>query len=678
MKINERVISTAGRTGYGQRLWPVSALLSVAVLIPTCCVLWFMSQAVNNERLVVRQKLVDAYRGQLETIRSRLDADWHEQIAALSVVGHTLSPAAVFSRAVRGGNWDAVVLYGLSGELLYPSSTSTAESLPPEEPVSSSEWELAEQLERSGDAEAAANAYARIAGGAATPTVAARAVQARVRCLLKSDPREAAIGVLCDALQDEAYWRVYDQGRSIAAASALLALELIAHPNRPEYVWVRDRLVSFLNDYEGNELSSGQRLFLMERLHDMARGGARFPTLQAERLAAAYVASVPSSEAMTAPRKLIPTGLPGIWSVASADGSAVGLISEERIQTRANALLGSRLRPSGATVSLMPAARFRESGLAPFVRMPAGEVLADWELALTLDGPNPFDAAAQRRVTVYVWIGLLVIASTLVLTGLAVRYVGRQVKLTRLKNDLIATVSHELKTPLSSIRALVDTLLERDGSDPVRTREYLEMIARENARLSRLIDNFLTFSRMERGRHAFTLVRCRPEQVIQAAYDSMRDRLAAPDCSFELDVAADLPDITADADAMVTVLLNLLDNAWKYTGDSKRISLRAYATGDDVCFEVSDNGIGLSRRVSRRVFERFYQVDQSLARRAGGCGLGLSIVAYIVRAHGGRVAVRSQLGRGSTFTVCMPAAGGTCAHEGIGGAESHCSETGVA
>jgi signal transduction histidine kinase len=116
-----------------------------------------------------------------------------------------------------------------------------------------------------------------------------------------------------------------------------------------------------------------------------------------------------------------------------------------------------------------------------------------------------------------------------------------------------------------------------------------------------------------------------------------------------------LPQVDADPDALITVLLNLLDNAFKYTNQDKHIVLRAFADNGHVCFEVQDNGIGLSRRAAQKVFERFYRVDDELSRSAEGSGLGLSIVRFIVDAHGGTVTVRSELGEGSTFTVRLPA-----------------------
>ncbi len=188
-------------------------------------------------------------------------------------------------------------------------------------------------------------------------------------------------------------------------------------------------------------------------------------------------------------------------------------------------------------------------------------------------------------------------------------------------------------------------------------REYLQLIAQENLRLSRLIDNFLTFSRMERNKYAFGFKEVPATEIVEGAVAAVRERFNAPGCQFETQIAPDLPCVVADADAMVTALVNLLDNAYKYSGDEKQITLSAGAENGSVCFAVKDNGIGLSPRDTKRIFKRFFQVDQRLSRSGGGCGLGLSIVKFIVTAHHGSVRVESQPGRGSTFIISLPASG---------------------
>ncbi len=144
--------------------------------------------------------------------------------------------------------------------------------------------------------------------------------------------------------------------------------------------------------------------------------------------------------------------------------------------------------------------------------------------------------------------------------------------------------------------------------------------------------------------------------VIARAVEAAGDRFQDTDCHLTVTVSDNLPAVSGDEDTLVIALLNLLDNAWKYSAVPREISIRAGCQENQVCIAVSDNGIGLSRAESRRVFQKFYQVDQSLAREGYGCGLGLSIVSEIARAHGGEINVASSQGKGSTFTLRIPVA----------------------
>jgi signal transduction histidine kinase len=275
----------------------------------------------------------------------------------------------------------------------------------------------------------------------------------------------------------------------------------------------------------------------------------------------------------------------------------------------------------------------------------AGPYLPGWQLSLAVP-----DAGAPRQIAFYTWTGVLTVTIVAILAVIGGQILRHQMRIAHLKADLVAAVSHELKTPLASMKLLVESLLGSDHPEPQRTRQYLQLIARENNRLSRLIDNFLTFSRMERKRGRFDFARVAPGAIAHAALDSIGDRFAV---DFHAD--PDLPPIYADEDSMTTVLLNLLDNAFKYTGEGRQIELRLTAGAGQVHFTVRDNGIGISERDRRKIFRRFYQVDRRLAREAGGVGLGLSIVEFIVKAHHGSVEVSSRPGAGSVFTVTIPA-----------------------
>ena len=159
---------------------------------------------------------------------------------------------------------------------------------------------------------------------------------------------------------------------------------------------------------------------------------------------------------------------------------------------------------------------------------------------------------------------------------------------------------------------------------------------------------------MERNKQAFQMRTVSPVSIAHAAAEAVKTKLGRGHCCFETDIPDRLPEIRADHDAMVTVLVNLLDNAYKYSYDEKRIRLSVAGDGTSVRFAVTDNGLGIPRRALKKIFERFYQVDRSLSRRAEGCGLGLSIAKFIVDAHQGTITVESKPGQGSTFTVILP------------------------
>jgi signal transduction histidine kinase len=288
-----------------------------------------------------------------------------------------------------------------------------------------------------------------------------------------------------------------------------------------------------------------------------------------------------------------------------------------------------------------------------FIKAPLGQFFPGWSIAIHFKDTDIFEKAAGKQALIYIWAGVLAIGVTIGAGLLTVQAVGKQIKTNKLKNDFIATVSHELKTPLASMRVLVDTLLEGNYRDQQQVTEYLQMTAQENERLSRLIDNFLSFSRMERNKQAFEFARTNPVIIARVAAEAVKTKFADSRCNFVLTIKEDLPYIMADRDAMVTVLVNLLDNAYKYSHNDKEIELKVDSKNGEVCFIVSDNGIGMSGRSAKKIFNRFYQVDRSLARHAEGCGLGLSIAKFIVDAHKGSISVDSGPGEGSTFTVSI-------------------------
>jgi signal transduction histidine kinase len=519
------------------------------------------------------------------------------------------------------------------------------------------QWVAGEQLEfEAGQYKQAASSYALAAGNATDANQQARALQAQARCLMRAGDANEALGLLSKIVKSLREAR--DPFGRLIHLDAAMRLIQPDNPSPQSRQEARQYLLGRLNAYDGVPILSSQRMFLMMELSRQA--GVQFPTLAAEALAAEYldVSQPPAEES-----RVTPTALPGLWQMASDDGPAVLLFRQDKLVADLQAAckldepfagITTRLELPGSSAAGSRPMR-REPGKEPFLTVPASEHLPGWELAVYLN-EDPFAASADKAELAYLTVGVSAVAVISLLAAVLASYLGRQMRLTRLKNDLIATVSHELKTPLASMRVLVDTLREGRCADAKQAGEYFELIARENERLSRLIDNFLTFSRMERNKRAFEFASVDVADAVRTAVAAVRERFSPPESRSDVDLPADLPLVRADRDALVTVLLNLLDNAWKYSGDDKAVKVRAFSDGSSVRIEVADNGIGMSRRAQKRIFDKFYQVDQTLSRKAGGCGLGLAIVKFILDAHGGSISVKSLPGKGSTFTVRLPSA----------------------
>ena len=620
-------------------------VLLATVLVPSACMLWFMNAAMRNEDLAVRQRLVEAYGREAAKAVERVNRFWAARAEKLTLPAGVPAPAA-FQQLLAGGLADGFVLLDESGAVAYPTPHAVV-ARPP------GPWSVmlrsAAALEQDGSTLEAAEAYAALAAQTGQPDLAAQAVVAQARCLARAGRKDQAVTALMSLTDAPQLAGARDEeGRLLVPGAALFALQLMNDPQAPAFRALADRLAGWLNDYAGVAMASSQRRFLMSDLKTVDPSAA-LPTLEGEELAAEVLAAGPVG---AEPGRLSPSAIPDVYLLAGVDRRVIALVHRQRVLAdsqhafAAEPLAGVRL-----TVVPPGAPRGREE---PFLSVPAGGVLPGWTLHVDLAGKDPFASAAQRQMAAYVATATAGIVVVVVLALSVTVYVGRQVRLTRLKNDLIATVSHELKTPLSSIRLLIDTLLEDRCRDGQQAKEYFALIAKENERLTRLIDNFLNFSRMERNKRAFVFAPLSAEEVLAAVMRAVPDRITQPPGQLDLDVSQDCPAISGDRDALVTVVLNLLDNAYKYSHDPRHIVLRAWGRNGRLHLSVSDNGIGLSRRALRRMFDRFYQVDRSLSRKADGCGLGLSIVKFIVDAHGGTVTVASRPGEGSLFTVSLP------------------------
>jgi len=231
-------------------------------------------------------------------------------------------------------------------------------------------------------------------------------------------------------------------------------------------------------------------------------------------------------------------------------------------------------------------------------------------------------------------------------------------RLERMRQDFVANASHELKTPLASIKAYTETLLDWAVHDDTVNIRFLERIDEQANRLDLLIRDLLSLARLESGQEVFDHGPLALAGVIEVCVDSHRDRAAAKNLRLTFDPGglAGGAVVLADEEAIRQIFDNLIDNAIKYTPEGGRVAVSCWVDGDLACVEVADTGIGIPRDELSRIFERFYRVDKTRSRELGGTGLGLSIVKHVVSSIGGQIDVASRVGSGSRFVVSLPRA----------------------
>jgi signal transduction histidine kinase len=252
---------------------------------------------------------------------------------------------------------------------------------------------------------------------------------------------------------------------------------------------------------------------------------------------------------------------------------------------------------------------------------------------------------------------LVLTALSIILAGgifLTYRNISREMNLARLKSDFVANVSHELRTPLALIRLYAETLELGRLTAPEKYQEYFRIIREESERLTALINNILDFSRIEAGRKEYDFKETDLAELVRSTLDSYRFQIEQNGFAFEENIASNIPPISVDREAIARSLLNLVNNALKYSKDQKFIGVSLYRANGSVKLEVRDRGIGIPPNEQDRIFEKFYRCGDPLVHNVKGSGLGLSLVRHIARAHGGDVSVESVPQKGSKFTIALP------------------------
>ena len=621
-------------------------LLAIAVILPAVCLLWFMTQAVKNERLAIRQKLIDSYTARAQEI-------------FLKNIQIPINDQNEFS---------AYTIYDQNDKIIYPVQSSqriiySSDSI---QKVWKLEYSDANYVE-------AIKEYDKRASFSSIPDEVYECQMGVIRCLIKQGKFDDAIKICLEFAYPGKHIINEFTPEQIARAKLML-VNLYTKVNHKALF---SELQNQLSDTDKTAVPTETKIFILGEFIKIAQESGLDKKFQTEIKAAQKFIDSASLSIIAADYLNQNTVLssqqdevffkipaaPPMYAIylKTDDKKTLALLTTEKmsqlwqksIDDFTDKLVFCRIYDeSGQQIAGEPKIILGGEVVSGsvFSTLNLKDCFAGWKVELYLRA-GVFQQAADKKMLVYIWVAGAVIFLMLASTFFAGSAVLKQAKLNKLKNDFIATITHELKTPLASMRILVDTLLDEKCQSRQQEIEYLQLISKENARLSRLIDNFLTFSRMERDKQAFDFASASPVEIANNAAEAMQAKFEKSNVRFSLNVLKPLPMIEADKDAMITVLVNLLDNAFKYSGENKEITLNVFVDNQSVCFSVRDNGIGLTRRQIKKVFDKFYQVDNSLSRKVEGTGLGLSIVKFIVNAHKGKIDVESKIGKGSEFKI---------------------------
>jgi signal transduction histidine kinase len=337
-----------------------------------------------------------------------------------------------------------------------------------------------------------------------------------------------------------------------------------------------------------------------------------------------------------------------------------GVLLDESLSKAAMTTIGTKIlkkrHPPTNAVMLRVSDRFPRAatGGRDFVTQPIGFVFTNWRAGIRDLCASPEEVAATNFRNNIMWTGGAFVV-LLGAVGLAVGAVARQMRLSQMKSDFVSNVSHELRTPLSSIRVFGEYMRLGRVEKPEKIREYGEYIEAESRRLTQLINNILDFSKIESAEKKYHFCSTDIVELVEQTVAAFEVPLREHGLSVSFH-AGPVPMLQIDKDAIAQVLVNLLDNAVKYSNGRKEVEVTVETAGNEVRIMVRDHGIGIPAAEQKKIYEKFYRVGSTLVHDVKGSGLGLSIVMHVVKAHGGRVELVSAPGEGSTFTIILPLA----------------------
>jgi signal transduction histidine kinase len=603
------------------------SLFLIAVLVPAVVLIGLATRILNQDRELAAKRALDRRRAAVDQLQrelsARLEAIKLQEINRLiraSPAGHPDNPAVVFTATLEGDQ------LRLAGE--GPAPEESAEFA-----KNRREGETQEFVKK--DPQASAAAYRSALASARNASERAEARFLMARSLSTNGSVDEANRLYLGLLNDPSDARDSEGvGYRFYAADRLLAM-------KDDAKRVTSAVMSFVrNEANEEERLTLRELYMLRNLMD--------PNVDPR--VSQRITELEQAEAMAKdiPHLRVQMENGAAWMPAGQGSNASESPWLVTLVPAAARLPGLVIAVSSAKVS--------PPGVKLVAHGAEGDALGEMFPGLRVQWSDSRFLEVQQGLPKGLWTAALTLVLGIALFGgyLLLRDVNRDVRVAEVRSQFVASVSHELKTPLTAIRMYAETLAMGRSRDEQTKSEYLETIVNESERLARLVDNVLDFSKIEQGKKIYRLRPTRLEDVAGSAVRAMQFPLAQQGFQLHFSAQPGMPELKADPDAIQQAILNLLTNAMKYSGDAREIDLRLAARNGDAVIEVEDHGLGMEPEEQKHVFEKFYRAPSHESRLIAGTGLGLTLVAHIAKAHGGRVQVESSPGAGSTFSILIP------------------------
>jgi signal transduction histidine kinase len=664
----------------------LSALFVAAILIPGCVLAYFSIQNVRSQKELAEKRLQEEEERLAASLGRFLREELTRAATAFFAAADSSNPdlrAAALPADIRPFVARAFSL-DAAGRVLWPryAEAATAGTPAPESARFVTLFSSAEAAEfRRNNLDEAARLYREAAGAARRPAARAAATNGLARVLARSGQTAQAVAQYELLLERDG--SLHDEDGMAYARYALHQLVLLRAGDPARLAQPLAALLSRLED--GQEALTDQTGPLLQDIEewlkrnpDVAAAGERIPhAIQVLRSRLEFVARDAKSIDFFQSKDPASSPVLDLGPFGAVTGDVAGsprLYIVHRTASRPE-IVGFEVDLEHLRAALLERAARTPTRLEMDVDIVArgdgryadgsatalrdlSPLVPGWRVSIRPRDPGIVSRYVSRQRWIYGTTLALLVAGMVLGVVLVVRDISRERRLSQLRADFVANVTHELKTPLTSIRMFAETLqLGRAASEPER-QESLDVIVGETERLTRLINTVLDFSKIERGQKEYRMGDVDVSEVVRSALKTLKYSLEDKRFTLEADIEPGVR-ATADADALEQAVLNLVDNAVKYSGQAKWVRIALWSRDHSVFLRVSDKGIGIPEAEQPRIFDKFYRSPAANQGDAGGAGLGLTVVQHIVDAHGGRIEVESTVGEGSAFTIVLPASSGS-------------------